>query len=173
MIVDEEDNVLDGYNRLRIDPKAPKRVIKGLTEAEKKAFVFQANFARRNLSPAHKKDALRLMKAIAKELREEKNTQATIARRLGVERSTVAKWFETEKKDPTSIVNFHNTSKGANSSPVAPPKLDAKVVVPAAAKPGIYEEVKSGKTQVSVSERMFTGDLPSDSPAAATAAAQA
>jgi ParB-like chromosome segregation protein Spo0J len=58
VIFDEDDNVLDGHNRLEIDPDAPRRVISGLSLAEKRAFVFSANMGRRNLSPAQKKAAL-------------------------------------------------------------------------------------------------------------------
>src|SRR5512146_2321359 len=58
VIVDENDAVLDGHNRLRIDRDAPRRLVRGLSEAEKQAFTFRANFSRRNLSPAQKKAVL-------------------------------------------------------------------------------------------------------------------
>jgi len=71
---------------------APRKIIRGLTTAEKKAFVFQCNFARRNLSVNQKEVAHEAMKAIARELRQEnpkKNTQKVVARMLGVARETV------------------------------------------------------------------------------------
>ena len=82
MIVDENDAVLDGHNRLRIDRDAPRRVVRGLSEAEKQAFTFRANFSRRNLSPAQKKAVLAKMKQVAAKLRAEdpkKNTQRRVA----------------------------------------------------------------------------------------------
>ena len=97
VILDEHGNVLDGHNRLEITPDAPRRVIRGLSEAEKRAFVFASNMARRNLSPAQKKAALAAMKTVARALREEdprKNTQKRMAERLGVSRDCVAKWFQ-------------------------------------------------------------------------------
>lgn len=96
--IDDEGNVLDGHNRLEIDPKAPTRVAEGLTPAEKKAFVYKANFERRNLSPEQKREVDKAKKQIAFELREEdpkKNTQAVVARLLGVAQCTVASWFST------------------------------------------------------------------------------
>ena len=54
IIDDDDDNVLDGNHRHKIDPGAPTRTITGLSEGEKLAFVYRANFARRNLSPSQK-----------------------------------------------------------------------------------------------------------------------
>ena len=65
--VDEDGNVLDGRHRLKIDPDTPVRTIRGLSDAEKKAFVYRANFSRRNLSPEQKRAELPAMKAIANE----------------------------------------------------------------------------------------------------------
>ena len=144
--IDEEGNVLDGHNRLRIAPDAPTRTIAGLTPAEKRAFVFAANFARRNLSPDQKREATRRMKEVASALREEnpsKNTQTTVAARLGVHQSTVARWLEDEAR---SNMQPHIASKPITEAPIP----DARVKVSQKAKPLIAERVKSGETQAQV-----------------------
>ena len=137
VFVDDAGNVLDGHNRLRIDPNAPRRIVRGLTDAEKQAFVFRANFARRNLSPDQKREVLGKMKAVAKALRDEdakKNTQKRVATLLGVAQQTVADWLRT------------NTGSG-NGSKTAP---DARVKVAPVARSTIAERVASGETQAQV-----------------------
>src|SRR5262249_39841911 len=67
----EDGNTLEGRNGLRMEPNAPRKVVKGRTQAEKQAFVFRQNFARRNLSPEQKAEARRKMKLTAFKLREE------------------------------------------------------------------------------------------------------
>jgi site-specific DNA-methyltransferase (adenine-specific) len=146
--VDEEGNVLDGHHRLEIDPNCPVRVIEGLSPAEKEAFVFRANFVRRNLSPSQKNEARRKMKATAKRLREEnpkKWTQKRVAEVLGVARNTVSTWFP--EKPSTTNVSADNVSKPTVPSP---PKPDARVKINPAAKPAIAAEVKAGKSQAQV-----------------------
>lgn len=138
IIVDEENNILDGYHRHKIDPQAPRQVIKGLTEAEKLAFVYQANFIRRNLSPSQKKDARVKMKKIANALRREdpkKNTQARVAERLGVTQQAVSLWWG----------NTTNTSSCNACTPV-----DARVKVNPKHKEIIVQRVESGETQAQV-----------------------
>ena len=96
IIIDEDENILDGVHRYKICPSAPTRTITGLTEAEKQAFVLQVNFTRRNLSPSQKVEVRKSMQKIAKELRNEdpkKNTQARIAAMLGVGLETVSRWL--------------------------------------------------------------------------------
>jgi len=141
VLVDEDGNILDGHHRQKIDPKAKTRVIRGLTEAEKKAFVFRVNFCRRNLSPTQKAKARKQMQAVAKALRQEdakKWTQTKVAGALGVARQTVAVWL-AEK-------GMRNASIGITHTP-AP---DAKVKVPAEQKPRIVERINSGETQAQV-----------------------
>lgn len=136
IFVDEDGNILDGNHRHKIDPKSPRKVVKGLTDAEKQAFVFRANFTRRNLSPAQKKEALKKMKAIAKALREEnakKWTQPNVAAALGVARETVRDWF-------TKV----GTTTGGSANGCRP---DARVTVPAAQHPAIVSRVQSGDSQ--------------------------
>lgn len=137
VLVDEDGNVLDGRNRLKIDPKAPTEVVHGLSPAEKEAFVFRANLARRNLSPDQKLEAGQKMKATAKRLREEnpkKWTQKAVAEALGVAQNTVSVWFSTN-------INGDNTSK---------PAPDARVKLTPAAKEKAVEQIARGKSQAQV-----------------------
>ena len=69
--VDEDGVILDGHHRFKVDKAAPRRVIKGLTDAEKRAHVYRANFARRNLSGDQRRDLQKAMKELAKALRDE------------------------------------------------------------------------------------------------------
>lgn len=131
ILVDEDGNILDGRHRLVIDKNAPRKVVKGLTEAEKKALVFQTNFARRNLSHDQRKDVLAAMKGVAKELKQEGKTQAKIAGLLGVSRPCVDAWL--------------NRKKGRNATSSIP-SIDCRVKIPPKSKPLILDRVKSGET---------------------------
>jgi site-specific DNA-methyltransferase (adenine-specific) len=137
VFVDENGVVLDGRHRLRIDPKAPRKVIRGLTDGEKQAFVFRCNFVRRNLSPDQKAEAKRKMKETARKLRAEdakKWTLKKVAASLGVHFDTVSGWFTTNSE-------FRNGSK---------PRPDARVKVAPEAKPAIAERVEAGEPQAQV-----------------------
>ncbi|HJT33690.1 MAG TPA: ParB N-terminal domain-containing protein [Pirellulales bacterium] len=143
VILDELNNVLDGHNRLAIDPNAPRRVIRGLSEAEKRAFVFASNMARRNLSPAQKKAALAAMKAVARALREEdpkKNTQKRIAELLGVSRACVEKWFQRRGA-------LHNQTclKSADTLRESDFLADARITIPHKIRPAIVKRCESGE----------------------------
>jgi ParB-like chromosome segregation protein Spo0J len=138
ILVDEDGNILDGHNRYRIDPRAPRATIQGLTEAQKRAFVIRTNLARRNLSPTQRKELQKAQRRIAAALREEdpkKRTQSAVAVELGVAQSTVSSWFA---KSGTNI-NSDNTS--------AP---DARVKVAATHKPIIADRVASGESSAQV-----------------------
>lgn len=133
--VDEEDNVLDGHHRLKIDPNAPRKVIRGLSYAEKVAFVFRCNFVRRNLSPDQKAEARRRMKDVAFALREEdkrKWTLKRVASALGVHLDTVSGWFATD-------------SENRNGS-----RPDARVKVAPERKAEAAERVRAGETHEQV-----------------------
>lgn len=140
IIVDENDEILDGRHRYEIEKNAPRRVISGLSEGEKEAFVFRANFVRRNLSPTEKAYTLKKMRLTAKKLREEntrKWTQKRIAEELGVSRECVSAWF-----------NRSNASNGTSTNTC--PHLDSRVKINPAAKPKIVELVTSGVSQAQV-----------------------
>lgn len=136
VIVDELDQVLDGHHRLAIAPDAPIRVVSGLTDAEKRAYVYQANFARRNLSPDQKRERTKHMKAVAVALREEdpvKNTEDRIGALLGVAQQTVSDWLNMRV---TGSDNAHIPT--------------AKVKIPPPEKPIILERVEEGEKQEQV-----------------------
>ena len=134
--IDEDGNVLDGRHRLKIDPKAPTRIAKGLTEAQKEAFVWRSNFATRNLSPEVKRELDKQRKATAIRLRDEdKLTQAVIAREIGAPRQTVSDWLSKTRSNAGS----------GNASTV-----DVRVKIPKKARPVVAAEVASGKPQVQV-----------------------
>lgn len=157
VIVDEDGNVLDGKHRLKIDPKAPTRTVKGLTDAEKQAFVFQVNFSRRNLSSVQKREALRTMKSVAKSLREEdakKNTQARVARLLGVARNTVSDWFAPKKsKANINDVGADNADNGTEDTDHQQEEVsapDARITIPKTEYPKIIRRLERGDTQAQV-----------------------
>jgi transcriptional regulator with XRE-family HTH domain len=132
---------------LKIDPKAPRRKVCGLTEAEKKAFVFQVNHARRNLSQDQRRELRKVMKQVAEELREEdakKNTQAVVARKLGVAQQTVSDWFS-------------NNTESGNGTKDPPPKPDARVILSKEAKEKAAKEVEKGKSQAQVAAEFGIG----------------
>ena len=71
-------------------------MITGLSEAQKDAYTYRANFVRRNLSPEQKEEALKDMKQIARRLIDEDGmTQKQAAVELGVARETVRDWVST------------------------------------------------------------------------------
>lgn len=120
VMVDEDGNVLDGRHRLKINPGAPRKVIRGLSAAEKEAFVFRANFVRRNLSPSQKDEARRRMKETAKRLREEdakKWTQKRVAETLGVTRQTVDNWFNRDVRTKATSGNGTNIKIEGENNP--------------------------------------------------------
>lgn len=140
VVVDEEGNVLDGRHRLKIDPKAPRKVIRGLSPAEKEAFVFRCNFMRRNLSPEQKREAHTRMKATASRLREEdarKWTQKRVAAALGVAQQTVSDWFGEQR----------TTNTGSGNACALP---DARVKIAPAARPAVVAAIDAGMTQEQV-----------------------
>jgi ParB-like chromosome segregation protein Spo0J len=132
VLVDEDGNVIDGRHRLKIDKNAPRKVIKGLTEAEKKALVFQSNFACRNLSHEQRKEVLKSMKGVAKELKQEGKTQTVIAGMLGVSQNTVSDWLTTKRRNNIGTDNVS--------------QADCRVKINPKAKPLILERVENGET---------------------------
>ena len=142
VFVDEAGAVLDGRHRLKIDPDSPRKVIRGLSPAEKAAFVYRCNFTRRNLSPDQKREARNRMKVLAIELREEdarKWTNKRVGQSLGVSTDTVEAWFKPATNP---------SSRNSSTPPAAKP--DARVKVRADAKPVAAERVKAGDTHEQV-----------------------
>ena len=135
IIVDEEGNILDGHNRFKIEPTAPWHTLSGLSDAEKVAFVYSANLARRHLSPAQKKHCLRQMKKVAAALRTEGKTQQQVAVLLGVSRECVSAW--------------ENATNGTSTN-TRTPDIDARVKVPVQLRAKVAERVEAGETQEQV-----------------------
>jgi ParB-like chromosome segregation protein Spo0J len=88
--VDEEGNILDGFSRDRackeLGRDCPERVIRGLTDAEKREYAWRMNLTRRHLSKEQKRE-------IARTLRQEGWTQDLIAQALCVGQRTVSRWL--------------------------------------------------------------------------------
>lgn len=146
VFVDENGEVLDGRHRLKIDPDAKRKVVRGLTPAEKAAFVLRCNFVRRNLSPDQKAEARRKMKDVAKALREEdakKWTLKKVAEALGIHLDTVSGWFTTNSES-------RNGSNGHANGHAPKRKPDARVKVPSERKAEIAARVESGEPQAQV-----------------------
>lgn len=125
IVVDEQGNILDGRHRYQIDPNAPRRIVRGLTEAEKRAYVYRTNLARRNLSPEQKREVMKGVRETAMMLRAEnprKNTQARIAALLGVAQPTVAAWLS----DSRTIISADNSSHPSEAC-TAPPDARVKI----------------------------------------------
>jgi len=99
VIVDEDGSILDGHHRRQLlGDKTQAKVLSGLSEAEKKAFVYRSAGDHRNLSSEQKREVREHMKAVALELRAEdpkKNTQTRIADRFGVSQQAVGRWLAT------------------------------------------------------------------------------
>lgn len=136
ILVDEDDNILDGHNRYRIDKNAPRKVVAGLSELEKQAFVLSSNTKRRNLSPEQKAEIRRVQRELALKLREtdaKRWTQARIGKLFGVRQELICKWMDK---------SFSKSAKAFKS--------DARVSVSKQAKAEIVERVEAGETQARV-----------------------
>lgn len=143
ILIDEQGAILDGHNRYQILGSSVRvRVVSGLSETEKKAFVYRHGVARRNMTDAQK-DAVRLlMKTVAFELKREdphKNTQQRIADKLGVARETVRDWFRE---------TIHNG--GAANRNSGRRSLDGRVRHDEARKAEAVRRVEAGEPQTAV-----------------------
>jgi len=146
IVVDELGNILDGHHRYKIDNNAPRRVVKGLSDAEKQAFTIRANMVRRNLSPAQKAEVLKKQKAIAIRLRDENKkiwTNEKVGAVLGVAESTVSRWLDISNLQTQVTYKPGEVPKKAS-------KPDARVKVNTPAKKEIVERVKKGEKQSQV-----------------------
>jgi ParB-like chromosome segregation protein Spo0J len=89
--VDEDGNILDGFSRDRackeLGMDCPERVIRGLTDAEKREHAWRMNLTRRHLSKEQKRE-------IARTLRQDGWTQGRIAQALGLKQRTVSRWLQ-------------------------------------------------------------------------------
>ena len=134
VVIDEDGNILDGLHRYSIDRNAPTRTVEGLSDEEKQAYTIRANLARRNLSPDQAREVAKKQRAIAKDLREadpKKWTLKNLAALLGVDESTVSRWF----------TNLH--TQDSKSEP--PP--DARVKLTTPAKEEVVRRIEAGDEQ--------------------------
>lgn len=137
IVIDEDDNILDGHHRYAISPNCKTRKITGLTHEEKQAFTIRANMARRNLSPDQKKEITKKQKKIAESLRKsdpKKWTQERVAKCLGVGRTTVLSWFD---KATTNV----SPDNGC---------IDARVKLGTKAKEQIVKRLDKGESQAKI-----------------------
>lgn len=135
IVIDEYGNILDGHHRYAIDRNAPTRVVSGLSPDEKVAYAIRANLARRNLSSEQTKEIAKQQKRIAANLREadpKKWTQKAVGALLGVDQTSVSRWFSTNMQE-------HNAGKT--------PTPDARVKLNAAAKEAVAVRVEAGESQ--------------------------
>lgn len=132
ILVDEAGDILDGHHRSAMDKDAPRQVVTGLSEAQKKALVFRLHRARRNMTPDQWQDTSKQMRETALELRREGHTQADVAAELSISQQTVSDWFRDIK----------NTGVGKTDN-----RLDARVKIPTPAHPVIFERAERGQSQ--------------------------
>jgi DNA modification methylase/predicted transcriptional regulator len=133
IFVDENGDILDGHHRYKIDPNVGRIVVSGKTEAEKIAFVYNANLTRRNLSPTQKKAARKKMQATAILLKQEGKTQEQIATLFGVTQQAVGNWL-----------NINNTNDCNAYIP------DSRVKIPKSEHEKVYEQAKDGISQTQI-----------------------
>jgi len=135
IVVDEDGNILDGHHRYRIKPDAPRKVLKGLSEGQKAAFVLGSNLQRRNLSVDQKAELRKRQQEVAAVLKGEGTTQEEIAARLGVAQQTISAWLKP------------NTGDGNGFKDEKP---DCRVKLSQHAKEKVAERVDAGESQVQV-----------------------
>jgi hypothetical protein len=79
ILVDDQDEIIDGKHRYLIDPNCPRKVIAGaraMSAAQKKAMAIRLNVARRNMTPEQKEELQATQKTVAGELAAEMNGKA-------------------------------------------------------------------------------------------------
>lgn len=143
VVVDEDDNVLDGHHRYKCDPNAPTVTLSGLTDLEKRAYVIKANVARRNLSPDQRRELRKAQQQLCRDLKADKKyTQKQLAVMLGVAQQTIVDWLTVRT----------NTGASTTSKPgaVSNPATDSRVKIDPRQKPVIAERVSSGESQAQV-----------------------
>ena len=142
IIVDEDGNILDGHSRAKLLGESVKHtVLRGLTEAERKAFVTKTNKARRNLSAEQKAKLLEKQKEIAFELKKEGKRQREIAVALAVSQKTISNWI-VENVSNRSVGNAHT------------PELDSRRKVPRREEKTIVARLDKGETQKEIANEL-------------------
>ncbi len=134
LLVTEDNELLDGHNRLKIaGMEAVKlKVIPGSakwTKAHRVAFVIRCNWGRRNLSHDQEKTLDRDRKKIAKKLKQEGESLKQIASIFGVRFQRVSEWL-----------NINNSEPGITN-------IDCRVKIPVSMHNNIADRVKAGESQ--------------------------
>jgi DNA modification methylase/plasmid maintenance system antidote protein VapI len=119
IVIDEDNNILDGHHRYKINPNAPFEILSGLSKAQKLAYIYRSNLTRRNLSSEQKNEIRKAMKKVAFSLKEEGLTEIEIAGLLGTSRRTINEWIIM------SVVNIDNAHN--SKQPKKPKKVGIKV----------------------------------------------
>ena len=162
VLVDDDENILDGHSRYAINPDPPTKKLRGvkdMTDAEKCAVVVRMATNRRNLSAEQRDELRKTQQRIAADLAEETNgdgqprwSQAEIGTKLGVDRTTITKWLDI------SDVNDHNPYTPAPEAPPEPaesqpkkrPRKKKRVKLDDDDKAAIVAMRDSGKTQAAI-----------------------
>lgn len=145
--VTEDGRVLDGHNRLSIQPDAPTVVIAGSagwSDEECMAWIAKSNSTRRNLSPEQKRELAAKNRKAARVLKERDPvfyTQEKLAGMFGVDQSTVSDWL----RSVTRNMGSHIASK-----PEPAIVLDSRVKVRPEQKQVIVARIEAGEKQEQV-----------------------
>ena len=150
ILVAEDGVLLDGHNRYDIANNAcPIMVIPGSgawEDDERRAYVFAANFHRRNLSPDQKREAHQKMRDTARHLNArdpKKFTQKILSRMFGVAQQTISSWLENEDIPITSAGNRNIDRKNKKANR----RGDARVSIPKEEHPLVFGRYNDGISQ--------------------------
>ena len=118
--VDEDGYVLDGNHRQKFSQSilkkdAPFRVISGLAEDEKEAYIYRANLSRRHITPEQRELITARRKALAKKWSNQfggDKTQEEIGRLLGVSQGVISRWLKE-----FSSMRAHKTKPSGKPGP--------------------------------------------------------
>jgi ParB-like chromosome segregation protein Spo0J len=119
VVTDEEGNVIDGHHRVKaceeLGIKYPTRVIAGFSEEQKQDLSVELNMHRRHLTKEQKKE-------LAINLRDQGWKNARISKVIGVDRSTIGRWFPENVANAT-IKNSDKSTPTANLEEIIAERL--------------------------------------------------
>lgn len=164
VVKDEDGNVLDGHHRLEIKPDAPVRVVPGSgqwTRARREAFVYQANYTRRNLSPEQKGEVDAKRREVAQTLYAETNgkgariySQEQIGAMLGATGRAVRFWLDETDESATDTERSAPGSIGSLAdAPAVQPALRPRArhtKIDPDERPIIFDRWQAGDTQAQI-----------------------
>ena len=109
IIIDEEENILDGHHRYAIDPKAPTIIRSGMSELEKQAFVMSTNDGRRNMSVEQRRELRKSQQKLCRQLKKDdpkRWTQEELATLFVKSQQSISHWLDVPN---TNTGNTHKT----------------------------------------------------------------